>query len=74
MSKFLIDASSGKYLAIYMDGKWLPKVLRVDNIVNGKQDGLSEITLTFSTDEIKFKSVDGKIFDVLNGFSEVQDV
>lgn len=74
MPKFLIDASSGKYLAIYMDGSWLPKVLRVDNVLNGKKDGRSEITLTFSADEIKFKGVDGKMFDVLNGFSEVQDV
>lgn len=74
MPKFLIDASSGKGLAVYMDGKRLQRVLRIDSMRGGGEDELSEITLTFSTDEIKFKSVGGKIFDVLNGFRKVQDV
>lgn len=74
MSKFLIDASSGKGLSIYMDGQRLKRVLRIDGMQSGGEDELSEITLTFSTDEVKYKDVNGKTVDILNGYSEVQYV
>lgn len=70
MPKFLIDASSGKYIAVYMDEQILHGCLRLDNIRKRNGNELSEITLTFSADEIKFKHVDGKVIDFLNGYSE----
>lgn len=74
MPKFLIDASSGKSLTVYMDGQRLERVLRIDGMRSGGEDELAEITLTFSTDEVNYKDVDGKTVDILNGYSEVRDV
>lgn len=71
MSKFLIDASNRKGITVYMDGKLLERVIRIDGVQKGSEDEMAEITLTFLIDDLKLKDTDGRLLDVLNGYSEV---
>lgn len=74
MPKFLIDFTPGKAIRIFMNGKLLERVIRIDDVRSAGEDELSEITITFQTDDIKLKDNDGRVLDILDGYKEVRDV
>lgn len=64
MSEVMLDFSSGKGIGFYLDGKFIPSVIRLDNISNQyDSDTLKEVTITLLADEVKIKDVNGKVID-----------
>lgn len=64
MSKVMLDFSSGKGIGFYLDGKFIPSVIRVDISNQYDSDTLKEVTITLLADELKMKDVNGNIIDM----------
>lgn len=61
----LLDASSGKFITLSLDGEMVKGVLSIDSISNiYRKDMVKEIQITLLADEVKVKLPNGEIKDI----------
>lgn len=61
----LLDASSGKFITLSLDGEMEKGVLSIDSISNiYRKDMVKEIQITLLADEVKVKLPNGEIKDI----------
>ena len=61
----LLDASSGKFITLSLDGKMVKGVLSIDSISNiYRKNMVKEIQITLLADEVKVKLPNGEIKDI----------
>lgn len=65
VEKALLDLSSGKYIALSLDGVPLKGAIRIDRIRNIREaDTAKEIDVTILAKDVLVKKPDGKVVDI----------